>query len=122
MDEEFVRLRPDMSLSEAIDILIDNEITGATVVDSEDRVVGLLSEKDCIQTLLKGAYDQMPAGLVSDYMTAEVITASPDTDIFKLAEMFMKRVYRRFPVVENGVMIGQITRRDLLRVIQQFSN
>lgn len=121
MDETFITLKPDMSLTEAIDILMDNGLTGATVVDEENRVVGLLSEKDCLQTLLKGAYDQMPSGPVSEYMSAEVITVPPDTDIFKLAEMFMKRVYRRFPVVENGVMVGQVTRRDLLRTIQKFS-
>ena len=122
MDKKFVRLKPDMSIVEAIDLLMENRITGATVVDDEDRVMGLLSELDCLKTLLNAAYDHMPrTGLVSEYMTTDVHTIEPDMDIFALADLFLKHYYRRFPVVEDGKLVGQITRRDLLRLIQRYN-
>ena len=121
MDTTFVTLRPDMGLAQAIDILMEHRITGAAVVDGEMRVVGLLSEKDCLRTILRGAYDQTPPGLVHEYMTTDVTVIDPETDLFQLTELFLKGFYRRFPVVENGVLVGQITRRDLLRAIQKYS-
>ncbi|MHC4812229.1 MAG: CBS domain-containing protein [Planctomycetota bacterium] len=122
MDTKSVTLKADLNLSEAIDILIENKITGAAVVDDEDRVIGILSELDCLKTLLNAAYNHMPAtALVSEYMSTEVFTIEPDMDIFKLADLFLKKFYRRFPVVENGKLVGQITRRDLLRLIHRYN-
>lgn len=121
MDTEFVTLKPDMSVSHAIGILLENRITGAAVVDNEGVLLGLLSERDCLQNLLKGAYDSSPSGRVSDYMQTDGVTVGPDIDLFKLAEMFVKQLNRRFLVVENGALIGQVTRRDLLRAIHKYS-
>ncbi len=120
MDTTFVKLKPDMPVARAICILLKKKITGAPVVNDEGRLVGLLSEKDCLRTLIMDAYDQMPAGLVSEYMSTELFSVHPDIEIFQLADLFLARVYRRFPVVEDGQLIGQITRRDLLRAIQDY--
>jgi CBS domain-containing protein len=49
-----------------------------------------------------------------------VVTVSPDLDIFSTADMFFSHVFRRLLVVEEGKLVGQITRRDLLRVIQKI--
>ena len=119
MDTTFVKLRADMPVTEAIGILMEERITGAAVVDENDHVLGLLSERDCLRPLLAGAYDRMPPGLVSDYMMSDVFSVHPDTDIYKLAELFVQQVNRRFLVVEDSKLIGQITRRDLLRSIQK---
>ena len=122
MDTTFVSLKPDMNISEAIDILMENRITGAAVVDDDNRVIGLLSELDCLKTLLNAAYSHMPVtGVVSEYMTTDVFTIQADIDIFQLADLFLKQFYRRFPVVEDGKLVGQITRRDLLRLIQHYN-
>lgn len=50
-------------------------------------------------------------------MTTEVETISPDMDLYYAAGLFLKRNYRRFPVVEDSVLVGQISRRDILRAI-----
>lgn len=121
MDTEFVTLAPDMSVSQAIGILLDNRITGAAVVDAGGALVGLLTERDCLQDLLKGAYESMPSGRVADYMLTENYTVDPEIDLFELAALFVKQTNRRFLVVEDGVLIGQVTRRDLLRAIHKFS-
>lgn len=120
MDKSFVRLKSKMSIAEAISILLEERITGAVVVDDQDRLIGLLSEKDCLKTLVNSAYDHMPTALVSEYMTKDVFTVHPDMDIFELANCFIQRVNRRFPVVEDGKLVGQVTRFDMLRALQKY--
>jgi CBS domain-containing protein len=120
MDRVFVKLTPDMPVSQAVSILLKKNLTGAPVVNEDGRLMGILSEKDCLKTLMIYAYDQMPAGVVSEFMSTEMFSVHPDIEIFQLADLFLSRVYRRFPVVEDGKLIGQITRRDLLRAIQDY--
>ena len=120
METTYITLRPDMPITEAVTVLMDQKVTGAPVVDEENRVLGLLSEKQCLSSLLTGAYDRMPAGIVSDFMLAEFVSVPPDMGVFELAELMVKAVIRRFMVLENGKLVGQITRRDLLRGIKQY--
>jgi len=118
MDKSFVRLRPEMEIFEAIDILLKKRLTGTAVVDDDDRLVGVLSERDCMRTLLQGAYNHEPMGRVKDYMSVEVRTVNPHTDIFEGAEFFQNNIFRRLLVVEDQRLVGQITRRDALHAIQ----
>ena len=120
MDKSFITLTPEMDVYRAIDIMLRGNITGAAVVDQKERLVGVLSEKDCLRTLVHGAYSSLPSGKVSDFMTTEVDTIHPDLDVFTVADKFLNCTYRRLLVVEDGKLVGQITRRDLLRVIQKF--
>ena len=120
MDKKFTTLDPDMDVYEAIDTLLANKITGAPVVDKKEKLVGILSEKDCLRTLTHYAYSHFPAGKVSEYMTREVATIHPDLDIFSVADRFLNCHYRRLLVVEDKKLVGQITRRDLLRAIHKL--
>jgi CBS domain-containing protein len=120
MDKKFITLHPDMDVYKAIEIMLDNKITGAAVVDDKENLVGVLSEKDCLRTLVHGAYSTLPGANVSEFMTKDVITITPDLDIFTVAERFLKFPFRRFLVTENKKLVGQITRRDLLRVIREL--
>ena len=63
METTYITLRPDMPVSEAVTVLIEHRVTGAPVVDEEDHVLGLLAEKQCLRSLLTGAYDRVPAGM-----------------------------------------------------------
>lgn len=120
MDKSFITLRPDMDVYDAIAILLDQKITGAPVVDNKENLVGILSEKDCLRTLAHGAYSSVPGGgKVEDYMTREVDTIHPDLDIFTVADRFLNCSYRRLLVVKDKKLVGQITRRDLLRAIRK---
>ena len=120
METTHLTLKPDMPLSEAVTILIEHRVTGAPVVDEEGHVLGLFAEKQCIASLLAGAYDRMPAGIVSDFMLQEFVSVPPDMGIFDLAELFAKEAIRRFMVLEDGKLVGQITRTDLLRGIKHY--
>ena len=120
MDTSFVKLHPTMNVYHAIETLLNNRITGAAVVDDGGNLVGILSERDCLKTLLHGAYNNMPLAQVADYMTTEVETIPPTWDVVAAADFFHKHIYRRLLVVEDGKLVGQITRRDLLRAIQDI--
>ena len=123
MDKSFITLTPDMDVYKAIDIMLKGSITGAAVVDNKERLVGVLSEKDCLRTLVHGAYSSLPSGKVSDFMSKDPETVHADLDVFSVADKFLHRNYRRLLVIDQEKkLIGQITRRDLLRVIQKLHN
>jgi CBS domain-containing protein len=58
---------------------------------------------------------------VAEYMTTDVVTVPPTVDIYYVAGIFLKNEFRRLPVVEDGKIVGAITRYDLLRVIRTLS-
>lgn len=118
MDTTVHTVTADMEIRTAVRFLLDQRVTGAPVVDAEYRVVGVLSEKDCLRLLAEGRDGDVAAGTVADYMSAEVTTVPPRMNIYFVAGMFLKDVVRRFPVVENGKLVGAITRFDILRAIQ----
>ncbi len=120
METKYLTLTPDMAITEAVSILMEQKVTGAPVVDEEDHVLGLLSERECLASLLVGAYDRMPSGIVSDFMLQEFVSVPPNLGIFELAELFVNKTIRRFMVIEDDKLVGQITRRDLLRGIKRY--
>jgi CBS domain-containing protein len=116
MNTQAVTLRPDMRMSQAITLLLKHKITGATVVDEEGKLLGVLSEKDCLRIFANGAYNLLPGGVVAQYMCREVKTISIDADLFTAADIFIKSSFRRLPVIdEQGKFLGQVSRRDVLK-------
>ncbi len=121
MDKNFLTLKPEMDVYLAIDLLLEKGMNSAVVVDDAEHVVGILSEKDCLRLIAGGSYHQLPSAKVSDFMTTEVFCIRPYTDIFKVADMFLGKHFRRIVVSDdNDILKGQITRRDLLRIIKDL--
>ena len=118
MDTEVHTLAPETPILDAVDFLLEHHVTGAPVLDERGRLVGMLSERDCLKLLAKGIDGNIPQGTVSDFMTSEITAIPPDMDIYYAAGMFLGSTVRRFPVVEEGKLVGAITRFDILRVIQ----
>ena len=120
MAAKVVTFSPELPLSEAVAILVKNKYSGAPVVDPMGRLVGMLSEKDVLRVAVlenaEGARDLR----VGDCMTKKVETVEPDTDLLDVAEGFMQAPYKRFPVVEGERLVGQISRTDVLRAIDQL--
>ncbi len=111
----------DMPILKAVDFLLKHKVSGSPVVDGDQKLVGIISEKDCLAVMIHGGADHdIPTGTVAEYMSKTVNTLPPDMDIYYAAGRFLKHVYRRFPVVEDGRLVGQISRRDLLRAIQKY--
>jgi len=120
MDKFVDTLSPETDIMEAVDFLLEKRVTGALVADSEGKLVGILTEFDCLKLLtLGGADHEIARGKVKDFMTTEVQTIPPSMDIYYLAGLFMVEDFRRFPVVEDGRIVGAITRFDVLRAVQR---
>jgi len=118
MDRHVATLRPEDDVLKAVGLLLDKRITGAPVVDKSGHLVGMLSEKDCLRLVAEGVDGNVPHGTVESFMTRDPEAISPDMDIYYAAGLFLKRQFRRFPVVEHGKLVGAITRFDILRVIR----
>jgi CBS domain-containing protein len=119
---DLITFRPDQGIEEVIDIIIEKRISGAPVLDENRQLVGIISEKDCLRIIVDQAYHNLPynSPKVSDYMTRKVKTLSPNSDIVEAANEFLNTPVRRLPVVENGALIGQVSRRDILRAAKNL--
>ena len=115
MATELVTLPPEMEINKAMKVLMDERVSGAPVVDAKGQLVGVLSKKDCLKAALNSTYYQEWGGSVADYMTREVETLEADMELVQAAERFLASHYRRFPVMHNGRLAGQISRTDVLR-------
>lgn len=117
MADDLIVLMPDMEILHAMKTLLEKRISGASVVDADGRLVGVLSKKDCLRAALNGAYYQEWGGQVATYMSTAVVTLDADLDLVAAAERFLASEYRRFPVLRKGELVGQISRADVLRAL-----
>lgn len=117
MATELVTLTPEMEVLHAMETLLEKKYSGAPVIDARGVLVGMLSTKDCLKIALSASYHQEWGGAVADFMTSPVETLDADLDIVQAAEKFLASHYRRFPVLRDGKLVGQISRADLLRAL-----
>lgn len=117
MTESTHALHPEDDVYTAIKILLKKNHGGLPVVDDENRLVGVLNEKDCIRVLSNAAYGNFGLAHVRDYMAPPVVTVSPRTDLFTAASVFSTTQFAVLPVVDDNVLVGRICRRDVLRGI-----
>ena len=121
MADSLTTFKPDMEMREAINHLVDKRISGAPVVDDHGNLVGVLSEQDCMKVALSAGYHGDYGGLVKDYMNTSVTTIDAETSILKLAQLFIDTPYRRYPVLQNNRLVGQVSRRDVLRALKSIA-
>lgn len=122
MNTEPVTFSPETDLFKAVDMLLTYRISGASVVDAQGYLVGVLSESDCLRAILGGSYFEEAGGTVGSFMSEVVETIDADANILKAAEHFVHRNRRRLPVMEHGRLVGQISRRDLLVALKSFND
>jgi CBS domain-containing protein len=111
------------SLVEAIDLISEYKLTGVTVTDAAGDVVGVLSELDCIQSILGAIYnDGDPEHLqVSDSMCADVISCGPGDSIIEVAQAMLQTRQRRRPVIQAGKLVGQVSSSNVLWALMEHS-
>jgi CBS domain-containing protein len=119
-----VTFKPDQPIQDVISIIVNKKIAGAPVLDDQHHLVGMISEKDCLRLIVDQAYYNMPPETrkVSDYMTPKVQSLSPKTTVVEAAIEFLNSPIRRFPIVDNGMLIGQVSRRHILRAAQDMKS
>ena len=121
MTSRVLTFSPHQGLFEAIAQLLKHHFAAAPVVDEDERLTGMLTEKDCLRVLSNLTYDQdFEGGTVKDYQSAIRITCDPDMDIFGVTDRFLACNFPLLPVVENERLVGVISRRDTLRGVQKL--
>ena len=120
MDKSFATVQPDTLMDESIRLLVKKKLTGVLVVDEKKNLVGILSEKDCLKILLRHGFDQSPDDVVASYMHPVPMTIESTVDIIRAAQIFLDNPFRRLAVVDDGELVGQITRRDIVKRMEKY--
>jgi CBS domain-containing protein len=117
MTQRTVTFTEDMSLSAALDKVMQSTHLGGPVIDDKEQVIGFISEQDLLEKLVKVSYHCQDTHTVGDCMYRDVLSVSPETSIIELADMMKVGKPKMYPVIDNGRLVGVITRRDVLRAI-----
>ena len=124
MSTRLITFHPDQPMDEVIETLLHHKISGGPVVDDDGELVGIISEGDCMKEVVRGKYNNMPSlsGKVSEHMSVNVISIGPETNIFDAAGKFLTMRIRRFPVVSNGKLMGQVSQKDIMRAVHRMNS
>ena len=117
MARNLMTFTPDTDVMTAIGALVKSGHSGAPVCEAGGKLIGMLSEKDCLKVAVVASYEGVSPGTVSDFMAVSVQTITPDETLLDVANRFLDSPYKRFPVIEGGKLVGQISRRDVLKAI-----
>jgi CBS domain-containing protein len=114
MTTDVITVKDQTPIREAIEILVEKEISGLPVIDDEKKLVGLITEKDLLKLIFTGEID---LGIVADYMTREVVALDEETDLLDVCEYLMDKNFKRIPILKNDILVGIISRRDMIKYI-----
>lgn len=121
MTQQLVSTTVDTDLLSLVDVLLERGISGAPVLDADGKLVGMISEHDCLRGILVGTYQGEAAGRVGDVMSREIDTIVLGTNIVEAAAHMVKTGRRRLVVVDSANrLVGQISRHDLLRAVRAY--
>lgn len=116
-------IHADANLVEAVEIIVEYKLTGLTVTDDEGHPVGILSELDCLQAILTAIYNEGDPehALVRDAMADELNICHPTDSIVEVAQSMLTTRQRRRPVIEDGVLVGQVSSSNVLWALMEHS-
>ncbi|MDJ0826688.1 MAG: CBS domain-containing protein [Rhodobacter sp.] len=117
VSRDLISLAPESQIVDAVALFIGHEISGAPVIDASGNLVGILTVKDCFRAALHASYYQGWSGIVADFMTRDVQTLDANLDLVSAAQRFLETDFRRFPVMQDGRLLGIVMRLDLLRAL-----
>ena len=117
MNANVITIMKDEDIYEAIRVMVLNNITGLPVLNADETLAGIITEKDVLRLLCE--MDDRP-GTVEDYMTAEVVCFDQHDCLHDVAESLAANPFRRVPILDRGRLVGIISRKDILRHIREL--
>ncbi|KJD36536.1 inosine-5-monophosphate dehydrogenase [Tamlana sedimentorum] len=122
MTTNLITFSPNQTIESVMQALIKNRISGGPVVNEKNELIGVISEGDCIKQISESRYYNMPMhdSTIEKHITKNVETIDGNMNIFDAAKRFLDAKRRRFPIVENGKLVGQISQKDVLKAAMQL--
>lgn len=122
MSRNLITFKSDQRIERVIDTLIKRRISGGPVVNKKNELIGIISEGDCIKHISESRYYNMPMenNTVEKHMVRNVETIDGNMNIFDAANVFLKSKRRRFPILEKGKLVGQISQKDILKAAMEL--
>ena len=122
MTTNLITFTPDQSIESVMQSLIKYRISGGPVVNANKELIGIISEGDCIKQISESRYYNMPIQdhTIEKYMVKNVDTIDGNMNIFDAANKFLASNRRRFPIVENGQLVWQISQKDVLKAAMEM--
>ncbi|MCW8346683.1 MULTISPECIES: CBS domain-containing protein [Vibrio] len=117
MTQRAITFTVDMPLSAALDKVMESKHLGGPVIDENEKVIGFISEQDLLEKLVKVTYHCQDTHTVGDCMYKEVLSVTPEMSIIELADMMKVGKPKVYPVIDQGRLVGMISRRDVLQAI-----
>lgn len=117
MDSNPHAVEKEATVRDVVSLLMKEHILGAPVVDATKNLIGFVSEQDCIQAMLNDTFYCEESPEVTTVMSTEVKTVTPNTSIVEIAERMAKSPPKNYPVIEDGKLVGVISRRLILKAL-----
>ncbi|MGD2167997.1 MAG: CBS domain-containing protein [Gammaproteobacteria bacterium] len=114
MSTSVVTVPPGMGIMQLVHLLAERNVGGAVVADENGLLMGIVSERDCISVAVHAGYFDEFGGTVSEYMTRNVETCGANENLLDVAQRMAGSAHRLFPVVEDGRLIGVLSRGHVL--------
>ena len=114
MTKQVVTVTPETTIKDAIQLLVEKEISGLIVINQDKDVVGVVSEKDLLV-----AFDWLGVtkATIRDYYNKEVVSVAENTPIEEINRLLVLKNIKRVPVLRGKKLAGVVSRRDILRFI-----
>lgn len=107
----------DATVTEAVRLFLKTGLPGCSVIDDSRKVIGFVSEQDCLKHMLEGRYHQSESRIIREIMSTPVLSVEPGMDIAELAQLMSGPKPKVYPVIERGRLLGEIRRSDVLRAL-----
>lgn len=121
MTKNLVTLSPDLEVFQAIDALLKKRISGAPVVGPDGSFLGIFSESSCMRFIINAAYENLPDAGLMPFVDKDPPTITIDTDLLTICQTFVDQATRRLPVLEDTKLVGQVSRRDVMRKVRELA-
>jgi CBS domain-containing protein len=115
MNPWVVTATKDTSISEAVELMLEHRISGLPVVDDEQILIGVITEKDILP--LYNTSRQPREIKVQDLMTTPVVSFNQDETLDDICACLVENDFRRVPVTSSGEIVGIVSRPDITRII-----
>ena len=118
MNTNVISVKKDAPIFEAVELLVNNNISGLPVVEDDMTLAGILSEKDVVELFYDS--EQAENKAVEDYMTYPAVYFEDNNALMNICDFLGKNIFRRVPVTSDGKLVGIISIRDILNTVLQL--